>query len=94
MRDIALFTVARLLLALALAAAIIGVAALFGVQIYPLVALLFAVLIAMPLSFVLFRPLRSRINEAIAAVDEQRRQQRAELEAKLRSGPAGGTQSR
>lgn len=87
-RDVALFTLARLILAGVLTAAIIGVGLLFGIEVYFLVALLFAVIIAMPLSIVLFRPLRFRITSAIAAIDEKRRRERAELEAKLRSGRA------
>nr|WP_260152615.1 DUF4229 domain-containing protein [Hoyosella altamirensis] len=83
-----LFTLARIVLAAVLTAAIVGIGMLFGVEVYLLVALLFAVIIAMPLSIVLFRPLRFRITSAIAAIDEQRRRDRAELEAKLRSGRA------
>ncbi|MBB3037732.1 DUF4229 domain-containing protein [Hoyosella altamirensis] len=87
-RDVLLFTLARIVLAAVLTAAIVGIGMLFGVEVYLLVALLFAVIIAMPLSIVLFRPLRFRITSAIAAIDEQRRRDRAELEAKLRSGRA------
>ncbi|MBD8507329.1 DUF4229 domain-containing protein [Hoyosella sp. G463] len=90
-RDIILFTLARLLLAALIAGVIVGGGMLVGVQVYLLVALLFAVLIAMPLSFVLFKPLRQRINEGIAAVDSQRRQQRADLEERLRGAQRGDT---
>ncbi|MCW4352816.1 DUF4229 domain-containing protein [Hoyosella sp. YIM 151337] len=89
-RDVLLFTLARIVLAGALTAVIIGIGLLFGIEVYFLVALLFAVIIAMPLSIVLFRPLRFRITSGIAAIDEQRRRDRAELEAKLRSGRSRG----
>ena len=73
-RDVALYSLARLAL----------VPQAFGVEIPLLVAALFAVLIALPLSLVLFARLRRRVNEGIAAVDERRRTTRADLENRLR----------
>ncbi|MFD6894852.1 DUF4229 domain-containing protein [Rhodococcus sp. NPDC060086] len=83
-RDIALYSLARLALVVVLAAAIVYVPQAFGVEIPLLVAALFAVLIALPLSLVLFARLRRRVNEGIAAVDERRRTTRADLENRLR----------
>lgn len=83
-RDIALYSLARLALVVVLAAVIVYVPQAFGVEIPLLVAALFAVLIALPLSLVLFARLRRRVNEGIAAVDERRRTTRADLENRLR----------
>ncbi|GAB91048.1 DUF4229 domain-containing protein [Gordonia rhizosphera] len=82
--SVALYTVARLGLVVALAAVIMGVGALVGVQIPLLVAAVFSVLIALPLGMVLFKSLRLRVNSQIAAVDADRRQRHDELQAKLR----------
>ncbi|MGW0043763.1 DUF4229 domain-containing protein [Rhodococcus sp. NPDC003348] len=83
-RDLALYTVARLGLVVALAAVILGGSRLVGVDVPLLVALIFAVLIALPLSLVLFKSLRTRVNQQIAVVDEQRRKDRDDLRSKLR----------
>ena len=83
-RDLALYTVARLALVAALAAAIVFGAKLAGVEVPIMVALIFALLIALPLSLVVFSKLRRRLNEDIAIVDERRRRDKADLRAKLR----------
>ncbi len=83
-RDVALYSLARLGLVVVLALLIIYVPRVFGVEIPLLVAALFAVLIALPVSLVLFKTLRRRVNEGIAAVDERRRTDRADLENRLR----------
>lgn len=85
LRDIGAYLIARLLLVAALAAAIYFGAHLLGVTAFPLVvALLFAIVIALPLGIWVFGPLRRRATASIAAVDEQRRQDRSELQARLR----------
>lgn len=83
-RDVALYSAARLLLVIAIAAVIIGIGFLVDVEVPVLVAAVFAVLISLPLSLVLFKSLRVRVNESIAGVDEGRRRARADLQAKLR----------
>lgn len=83
-RDVALYSLARLALVVVLAVVILYIPQAFGVEIPLLVAALFAVLIALPLSLVLFAPLRRRVNEGIASVDERRRTTRADLESRLR----------
>ena len=67
-----------------IAAAIVGVAKLIGVEVPIIVAALFALIVAMPLSLTLFKKLRVRVNEDIAVVDERRRQDKAQLRARLR----------
>jgi hypothetical protein len=84
LRDVAIYSGARLLLVLVIAAVIVGVGLLVGIEIPVLVAAVFAVLISLPLSLVLFKSLRIRVNESIAGVDEGRRRARADLQAKLR----------
>jgi hypothetical protein len=76
--------VARLALVVVLTLLILYVPRAFGVEIPLLVAALFAVLIALPVSLVLFASLRRRVNESIAAVDERRRTERADLEKRMR----------
>ncbi|MGW4326813.1 DUF4229 domain-containing protein [Nocardia sp. NPDC004573] len=83
-RNLALYTVARLGLVVALAALIKLAAWLVAVDIPVVVAALFALIIAMPLSLTLFKRLRAKVNEDIALVDERRRRDKAELRARLR----------
>jgi ABC-type proline/glycine betaine transport system permease subunit len=85
LRDVGLYLIARLLLVAALTAAIYFGAQAIGVSAFPLiVALLFAIVIALPLGIWVFGPLRRRATASIAAVDEQRRRDRTELQARLR----------
>ncbi|BBZ73389.1 DUF4229 domain-containing protein [Mycobacterium paraseoulense] len=86
--DVSLYAVARLLLAVALAAAIYGVARLIGVSEFPIaVAALFALIIAMPLGIWLFGPLRRRATASLAIAGERRRRDRDQLRARLHGEP-------
>jgi Protein of unknown function (DUF4229) len=83
--DVLVYTLARLLLVVVLAAAIFGGAHSLGVRDFPLViALLFAIVIALPLGIWILAPLRRRATASIAALDERRRQDREQLRARLR----------
>ena len=83
--DVLAYTVARLLLVVALTAVILGVAHLIGLNEFPLVvALLFALVIALPLGIWVFAPLRRRATASIAVFDERRRKDREQLQARLR----------
>ena len=83
--DVLAYTLARLVLVVVLAAAIFGGAHLLGVRDFPLIiALLFAIVIALPLGMWIFAPLRRRANASIAAIDERRRKDREQLQARLR----------
>ncbi len=83
--NVAVYTLARILLVAALTAVIFGGAHLLGLREFPLViALLFAIVIALPLGIWLFAPLRNRATASIAAVDERRRRDREQLQARLR----------
>lgn len=84
--SIALYTVARLGLVVAIAFAIWGIGKLAGVAVPPIVAAVFAVLIALPLGMVLFKKLRVRVNTQIAAVDSARKARHDDLQARLRGG--------
>ncbi|MGK8553860.1 DUF4229 domain-containing protein [Nocardia amamiensis] len=88
-RNLALYTVARLGLVVALTAVIVLAAQLVSVDIPVVVAALFALIIAMPLSLTLFKRLRTRVNEDIALVDERRRRDKAQLRARLRGEEPG-----
>ncbi|MCW1957059.1 MAG: DUF4229 domain-containing protein [Mycobacterium sp.] len=83
-RDVVIYTLARLALVAVLTAAIFFVAQLIGVQIPLVVAMLFAIILALPLGIWLLAPLRRRATAGIAVVDERRRQDREQLESRLR----------
>ena len=83
--DVLAYVLARLLLVVVLTAAIFGGAHLLGIRNFPLIiALLFALGIALPLGIWIFAPLRKRATASISAVDERRRQDREQLQARLR----------
>lgn len=88
-RDIALYGLARLLVFVVLTVIIQSVAVLLGMgQSFPLLmSALLALIVALPLSMLLFRRLRLRVNEQIAIRDAGRRahkeQMRAQLEERL-----------
>ncbi|KAA0020224.1 DUF4229 domain-containing protein [Antrihabitans cavernicola] len=83
-RDLGLYTLARFGMVAVLAVVIIFGAKIFGVAVPVLIALIFAVVLSLPLSMLFFKRLRIRVNEDIAAVDERRRRDKADLRAKLR----------
>jgi len=83
--DVALYTLARLALVAALTAVIFYAAHLIGIAEFPLVvAMLFAIVISLPLGIWLLAPLRRRATAGIAEVDERRRADREQLQARLR----------
>lgn len=87
--DVLAYVAARLVLVVAVAAVILGVGHLLGVRDFPVVvALLFAIVIALPLGIWLFAPLRRRATESIAAMDARRRRDREQLQARLRGDSA------
>nr|WP_155766078.1 DUF4229 domain-containing protein [Mycobacterium colombiense] len=87
---------ARVLLAVALTGVIYGVARLAGITQFPIVvAVLFALIIAMPLGIWVFAPLRRRATAALAIAGERRRRERELLQARLHGDAApdeGGDQ--
>jgi hypothetical protein len=83
--DIVVYTAARLALVIVLAGVIYGAGRLFGVDEFPgVVALLFALVIAMPLGMWLFAPLRRRATASMALANERRQRDREQLQARLR----------
>jgi hypothetical protein len=84
-RDVVIYTFARIALVVALTAVIYYAAQLIGIREFPLiVALLFAIVIALPLGIWVLAPLRRRATASIALVDERRRRDREQLQARLR----------
>ncbi|MEE3851405.1 DUF4229 domain-containing protein [Gordonia sp. LSe1-13] len=81
---LALYTLARLALVVVVAALIMGIGALAGVEVPLLVAAVFGVLIALPLGLVLFKKIRLRVNGQIAAVDSARQKRHDDLQSRLR----------
>ena len=83
--DLVLYALARLLLVVAVTAVIVGAGHLLGVRDFPVVvALLFAMVIALPLGIWILAPLRRRATASIALLDERRRKDREQLQARLR----------
>jgi hypothetical protein len=89
-RNLVFYTLARLLLVAVIAAVIVVVARVLNVDIPVIVALLFALIVALPLSLVLFKRLRTQVNQDIAAVDEKRRNDKAQLRARMRGEESQG----
>src|ERR1700753_816107 len=88
-----LYVAARLVLVAVLTAVIYGAGRLLGVQEFPVViAILFALIIAMPLGIWLFGPLRRRATAGLAIAGDRRRREREQLRARLRGeDPLGET---
>ncbi len=83
--DVAAYALARLLLVAVLTGVIFLAAHLVGIAEFPLVvALLFAIVLALPLGIWVFAPLRNRATASIAVFDERRRSDREHLQARLR----------
>lgn len=82
--DVAVYTLARLLTVGVLTAAIVVIARLVNVEVPLVVAMLFAIVLAMPLGVWLLGPLRRRATSGIADVDDRRRRDREQLQARLR----------
>jgi antibiotic biosynthesis monooxygenase (ABM) superfamily enzyme len=89
--DVLAYLVARLLLVAVLTVVILLGSRMLGIDEFPLViAMLFAIIIALPLGMWVFAPLRKRATASIAAVDERRRRDREQLQSRLRGeGPKG-----
>lgn len=84
-RDVAAYLFARLALAAVLTGVIIGAGHLVGLTEFPVVvAVLFAIVIALPLGIWIFAPLRRRATASIADFDERRRKDKETLQARLR----------
>ncbi len=83
LRDVAVYSVLRL----ALVAVLTAVLAFFMPLI---VALLFAIIIQLPLAWLLFAGPRRRVNDAIARASAGRRAERARLQSALSGDPDTG----
>ncbi|MGU3650527.1 DUF4229 domain-containing protein [Mycolicibacterium sp. A43C] len=85
LRDVGAYLAARLALAAVLTAVILGAGHLIGLREFPVVvAVLFAIVLALPLGIWVFAPLRRRATLSIAEFDEQRRRDKETLQARLR----------
>jgi ABC-type bacteriocin/lantibiotic exporter with double-glycine peptidase domain len=83
--DVLTYLAARLLLAATLTVVIFYGAHLLGIYEFPLViAVLFAIVIALPLGIWVFSPLRRKATASIAAVDARRRADREQLRSRLK----------
>ena len=85
LRDVGAYLFARLALAAVLTGVIIGAGHLVGLREFPVVvAVLFALVLALPLGIWIFAPLRRRATTSIAEFDERRRKDKETLQARLR----------
>jgi hypothetical protein len=83
--NVLLYAAARLVLVVVLSAVIYAAGRLLGVHEFPVVvAVLFALIIAMPLGIWLFSPLRRRATAGLEVATERRRRDREQLQARLR----------
>ncbi|OBK41620.1 hypothetical protein A5658_18100 [Mycobacterium sp. 1245111.1] len=83
--SVLLYVFARLALVAALTAVIYGIGRALGLHEFPIVvALLFALVIAMPLGMWLFAPLRRRATAGLEEATARRRRDREQLRARLR----------
>jgi Protein of unknown function (DUF4229) len=83
--SVVLYAAARLALVALLTAVIYAAGRLLGVHEFPVVvAILFALVIAMPLGIWLFGPLRRRATADLEVATERRRRDREQLRARLR----------
>lgn len=81
---VVMYSVARIALVAVIATAIFFGGQAVNVDVPPLVAAVFGVLIALPLGLILFKSLRLKVNDQISQVDAQRSAQRDDLQARLR----------
>lgn len=89
LRDVGAYLFARLALAAVLTGVILGAGYLVGLREFPVVvAVLFALVIALPLGIWIFAPLRRRATASIAEFDERRRKDKETLQARLRGEDA------
>lgn len=83
--DVLLYAAARLVLVFVLSAVIYVLGRLLGVRDFPvIVAVLFALIVALPLGMWVFSPLRRRATAGLALAVERRRRDREQLRARLR----------
>ena len=84
-KDVALYGLARLLLFIVLTAIIHGIVLAMGMaQSFPLLmSALLALILALPLSMLLFRKLRLRVNSEIARWDSDRRAHKEQMRRQL-----------
>lgn len=83
--DVLAYAGARLALVGALTVVIYWAGRLLGITDFPLVvALLFAIVVALPLGIWIFAPLRRRATASMAEFDARRRKDRDQLRARLR----------
>jgi hypothetical protein len=83
--SVLLYVAARLVLVAVLTGVIYGAGRLLGLHEFPVViALLFALIIAMPLGIWLFGPLRRRATAGLEVATARRRRDREQLRARLR----------
>ena len=82
-RDIVLYTLFRLVLVVVIAAAFYGIGRLFTDDVPLVIVFLFALVVAMPLSMVIGKGVRDRVNKSAAIIDDERRSKRADFRKRL-----------
>lgn len=82
-RDVVLYTAFRLGLVVAVFAVLYLIGKLFLDEVPPVPVFLFALVVSLPLSMVLGKKLRSRVNEGAAAIDAERKAKRDDFRRRL-----------
>ncbi|MEC4613112.1 DUF4229 domain-containing protein [Tsukamurella tyrosinosolvens] len=82
-RDIFFYTLFRLGLVVAVFAVLYGIGYLVLDEVPPVPVFLFALVVSLPLSMVLGKKLRTRVNESAAVIDEARKAKRDDFRRRL-----------
>ncbi|NMD56985.1 DUF4229 domain-containing protein [Tsukamurella columbiensis] len=82
-RDLVLYTAFRLGLVVVVFGLLYGIGMLFLDEVPPIPVFLFALVISLPLSMVLGKKLRTRVNESAAVIDDARKAKRDDFRRRL-----------
>lgn len=83
MKALVLYTAFRLVLVVVIAAAFYGLGRIFTDDVPLPIVFLFAIVVALPVSMVVGRKLRDRVNEHAAVIDEARKSRRDDFRRRL-----------
>ncbi|MET9328321.1 DUF4229 domain-containing protein [Tsukamurella sp. NPDC003166] len=82
-RDIVLYTLFRLALLAVIAAVFYGIGRLFMDDVPLVIVFLFALVVALPVSMVVGKGLRDRVNRSVSVIDAARKQKRDDFRRRL-----------
>lgn len=82
-RDLVLYTLFRLALVAVIAAIFYGIALLFLDEVPPIPVILFALVVALPVSMIVGKGLRNRVARSAAVIDERRKERKDDFRRRL-----------